>query len=227
MPTMKRITDLSDYTSILPFASELFGVYQTLMGWRSKRQVRRLAAGAALDARAMLNGLLGRFAGRADPLFNVDHQLQQCRTRIGEPAGPRPRDLSGSALLAAIVEQLRQRPEPPRGNRWEEVINENELSRMLDGPVCQTYTRDYTRRWREGTQQPNFSPEPLKAAVTSELRGESAIAGLLMALVTRRRYAQLDALFYGTGLDLPVVEDLFAEMPDTFRDPFLTFDPTH
>lgn len=226
MPTIRRITDLTDYTAILPFASELFGVYQTLIGWRSKRQARRLASGAALDSRAMLSSLAHRFAGRADPLFNADHQLQECRARIGDPAHPQPRDLSGSVLLGAIVEQLRQRPEPPRGDRWEEIINENALTGLLEGSVCQEYTRDYTRRWREGTQQPNFTPEPLKTAVASELRGESALAGLLLELAARRRYAQLDALFYGAGLDPPSVNELFAEMPDTFRDPFLTFDPT-
>ena len=42
MPTNKRITDLSDYTSILPYASELFGVYQPLIGWKSKRILKRM-----------------------------------------------------------------------------------------------------------------------------------------------------------------------------------------
>lgn len=226
MPAPKRITDLVDYTAILPYASELFGVYQTLIGWRSQRQVRRLAAGAALDAKTMLGSLAARFAGRTDPLFNVDHQLQECRIRVGRPGQPTPRDLSGSVLLGAIVDELRKRDEPPRGDRWDEIINENVLTQLLDGTVCQTYVRDYARRWREGTQHRVVTHEPLKAAVTRELREESALAGLLLALATHRRYAQLDALFYGSGLGAPAVEDLLGAMPDTFRDPFLTFDPT-
>ena len=28
MPNIKRITDLTDFKSVLPYASELFGVYQ-------------------------------------------------------------------------------------------------------------------------------------------------------------------------------------------------------
>ena len=32
MTTNKRITDLTDYTSVLPYASELFGVYQPMIG---------------------------------------------------------------------------------------------------------------------------------------------------------------------------------------------------
>ncbi|MEA2781757.1 MAG: hypothetical protein QOK29_3301, partial [Rhodospirillaceae bacterium] len=42
MSANKRITDLTDYVSVLPYASELFGVYQPLIGWRSKRRLRRI-----------------------------------------------------------------------------------------------------------------------------------------------------------------------------------------
>jgi hypothetical protein len=41
MVANKRIRDLTDYTSVLPYASELFGVYQPMLGWRSKRIMRR------------------------------------------------------------------------------------------------------------------------------------------------------------------------------------------
>lgn len=226
MPAPKRITDLVDYSAILPYASELFGVYQTLIGWRSQRQARRFAAGSALDSKAMLGRLAGLFAGQADPLFNADHQLEECRTRIGNPGLPVPRDLSGSVLLAALVEELRKRGEPPRQEGWDEIINQDVLSRLLDGTVCPTYVRDYTRRWRDAVPQGALDPEALKLAVTRELREESALAGLLIGLATRRRYAHLDALFYGAGLDAPQAEVFLDALPDDFRDPFLTFDPT-
>src|SRR5437763_963276 len=32
---------LDDYKGTLPYASELFGIYQPLLGWRSKRIIRR------------------------------------------------------------------------------------------------------------------------------------------------------------------------------------------
>jgi hypothetical protein len=226
MPAPKRITDLVDYTAILPYASELFGVYQTLIGWRSKRQVRRFASGAALDARSVLGALAHRFAGRADPQFNADHQLQECRIRPGTPGSAAPRDLWGSVLFGEIVDELRTRGEPPRGDRWEEIVNEQNLGRLLEGPVCQTYVHDYTRRWREASQQPSFDPASLKGTVNRELREESAVAGLLLTLASSRRYSQLEALFYGSDIAAPPLEELIATLPDTFRDPFLTFDPT-
>ena len=45
MTTVKRITDLTSYTSVLPYASEMFGVYQPLLGWKSKRIEERFNEG--------------------------------------------------------------------------------------------------------------------------------------------------------------------------------------
>jgi hypothetical protein len=73
MPANKRITDLTDYTSVLPYASELFGVYQPLIGWRSKRQLRRFTAGTMLDERARL--------------IDITRQLVS-DARAGQLAGP-------------------------------------------------------------------------------------------------------------------------------------------
>jgi hypothetical protein len=41
MPANKTLTELTDYTSVLPYASEMFGIYQPLIGWKSaKRSLR-------------------------------------------------------------------------------------------------------------------------------------------------------------------------------------------
>ena len=49
MTTVKRIADLANYTGVLPYASEMFGVYQPLLGWKSKRIEQRLAQGFEND----------------------------------------------------------------------------------------------------------------------------------------------------------------------------------
>lgn len=67
MTTVKRITDLSSYAAVLPYASEMFGVYQPLLGWRSKRIQQRLHAGYANDRRQLLETLQRKFA----PLIQV------------------------------------------------------------------------------------------------------------------------------------------------------------
>src|SRR5688500_3071316 len=70
MPTNKRITDLSDYTSILPYASELFGVYQPLIGWKSKRVLKRLNKGMNTGPFSRFAGLAGRYQGIVSAHFD-------------------------------------------------------------------------------------------------------------------------------------------------------------
>ena len=54
MATVKRITDLSDYTTVLPYVSEMFGVYQPLLGWKSKRIEDRFKKGLKQDKKSLL-----------------------------------------------------------------------------------------------------------------------------------------------------------------------------
>ena len=34
---MKRLIDLDEFVNILPYSSEIFGIYQPLMGWKGER----------------------------------------------------------------------------------------------------------------------------------------------------------------------------------------------
>ena len=54
MVSAKRIIDLTDYTTILPYASEMFGVYQPLLGWKSKRIEERFNSGFENDKNSIL-----------------------------------------------------------------------------------------------------------------------------------------------------------------------------
>ena len=64
MTTVKRITDLTPYASVLPYASELFGVYQPLLGWKSRRIEKRFQAGLSSRTSASSSDRLTRqFAG--------------------------------------------------------------------------------------------------------------------------------------------------------------------
>ena len=55
MTSPKATFKFQDYKGILPYASELFGVYQPLLGWKSKRHERRFALGGAVDYLAQLD----------------------------------------------------------------------------------------------------------------------------------------------------------------------------
>ena len=63
MAIVKRITDLTAYTSVLPYASEMFGVYQPLLGWKSKRIQERFNQGFKNDKPFLLDKLKQEFTG--------------------------------------------------------------------------------------------------------------------------------------------------------------------
>lgn len=66
MAANKRITDLTDYISVLPYASEMFGVYQPLIGWKSKRVLKRMNSALDPNAEGRFKEILKRFEGDAN-----------------------------------------------------------------------------------------------------------------------------------------------------------------
>jgi hypothetical protein len=49
MPNIERLIDLSSYKRVLPYDSELFGVYQPMIGWKSRRKIVRIGSGVQLE----------------------------------------------------------------------------------------------------------------------------------------------------------------------------------
>ena len=49
MATVKRTLDLPQYVNVLPYASGMFSIYQTLLGWKSRRTTERFKNGLDRD----------------------------------------------------------------------------------------------------------------------------------------------------------------------------------
>ncbi|MFL6592759.1 MAG: hypothetical protein ACJ8GK_08660, partial [Luteimonas sp.] len=224
MTANKRITDLTDYTSVLPYASELFGVYQPMLGWRSKRTIRRIQQGATVGRLKGIEEVAMRFAGRARLEFNVDHQFVRGDVGIGEP-GPGPvRSVVGGVLAATIQQKLQQQRDRPAGEKWRDVVNAHELEADLNGPVLQAYLQAHTERFRSQQQSGHLDPALLEAETTALVNKESAFAGSLLALADHGQFAALETLFY-SSTPMSTVEDELAKL-ESFQDPLTTFDPT-
>src|SRR4051794_13685266 len=107
MPTNKRITDLLDYTSVLPYASELFGVYQPMIGWRSALKADRFRDGLVESQQGLLQALASSYAGEARTDFSrTDCVLTVERIGIGRLAGPRLISDDNSVLMQAVAANL-------------------------------------------------------------------------------------------------------------------------
>jgi hypothetical protein len=69
MSTNKRVTDLTDYTSVLPYASEMFGVYQPMISWKSKRTTARFTQSLVDIQTALLRTFALNYEGITDATF--------------------------------------------------------------------------------------------------------------------------------------------------------------
>src|SRR4029079_2168874 len=57
MATVKRIKDLQQYAGVLPYDSEIFGIYQPLLGWKSSRIAERFESGLRRDKAQIIKNL--------------------------------------------------------------------------------------------------------------------------------------------------------------------------
>jgi hypothetical protein len=222
--TVKRITDLSDYTSVLPYASELFGVYQPLLGWRSRRKLARFDGGVRRDRTEQVLNLRRFYQGIADLHFNADHHPDGGRVAIGKPARAILRDMREGLLIEALADRLRDRANPPTHREWEGYINEEELLKLLNGPVMEAVQRRFAEDWRRAQDRAAELPS-IQARATATLKSESATAGLLLGLIKRDMAGALGELFYAPRDGEVALDTALPIVADSFKDPFLTFDP--
>jgi hypothetical protein len=210
---MKRIADFKPYTGVLPYASEIFGIYQPLIGWTSKRQAERMNRGFAEDLAKARRGLLQRLT----PLMDLDLVREGRLLEVSSvaPAGftaTRPR--STSTLLGDLVASLL-----PPGDRLDDaawdVIDERRLADMLKSEVAPR-----VQAWAQEQEAERHHSERITAAA-QQLGLESAMAGLLVHLKQTKQFDALRELFFKDDSDLQKLQ-AFA----TSRNPLDVIDPT-
>jgi hypothetical protein len=205
MTTVKRTTNLTEYAAVLPYDSELFGVYQPLLGWKSARIEKRFQAGFEQDKRLLLQRLTRNFAGVVNVDYRDTGQLQ-IQIEPGVMKGGMLRSYD-STVLKEIASKL-----PPydayKPAVWASVISEENLSTILKKNVVDYYTKAYAelrridtpaidtgRRVRTAADAPS---EREIGAFKHQLQYESAVAGMLLLLQREKNHDTLVTLFYST-----------------------------
>jgi hypothetical protein len=207
MTTVRRITDLTDYTAVLPYASEMFGVYQPLIGWRSKRIEGRIAAGYRNDLPQVRDRLQRAFA----PLVTVeygDNQQVSIQIQPGVLAGGKLRAY-GSVLLDRIATEL-----PPfeqlEPDIWARIITPERIDALLTKDVTEVYVRAHAdlpklgaaglgtvlRTSAADTSNALDRRNAATGAFEHQLQYESSMAGALLHLVGQKSHGVLVKLFY-------------------------------
>jgi len=203
MTTVKRITDLTDYTSVLPYASQMFGVYQPLLGWKSKRIEQRFADGHATERPQLIDKLKREFAGIVDVQY-VDNGVA-IQIKPGVLVGAKLRTFD-SVVLARVAALL-----PPfeelKPSTWATVITPAFIDGVLAKDVVEFYSLRY-KEIRKADGLPVFRlatgdgaasidrKNAQTGAFEHQLRYESSIAGALLHLRHTENHALLTDMFY-------------------------------
>jgi hypothetical protein len=204
MAIVKRITDLTDYTSVLPYSSELFGVYQPLLGWKSKRIEARFQEGFGRDRAAILDRLKREFAGIVDFKFKDNGDLD-VKVSPGVLKGGAMRSFD-SIVLQQVSLKL-PAYEDYRPNAWPSVITADYINVLLQKDVVQAYRTAYSEIAKAGLSGFSASAGRMRADVNAtsrlqagvlerQLRYESAVAGALLFLTREKSYRVLKEIFY-------------------------------
>ncbi len=207
MTTVKRITDLSPYESVLPYASELFGIYQPLLGWKSRRIADRIERGRENDRRTALDRLQRQFPGAVQVGVRDDGQLDIRVDRGALKVGKlRAYD---SVVMDRIAGSL-----PPHdqlnSSIWPTVITVDRLEKILKGDVPQVYARSFSelRKASGRVATGEFARLAGAAALRNDtddtgiferqLQHEASIAGTLLFLTQMKAHGALEQMFYAT-----------------------------
>lgn len=228
MATNKRITDLTDYTSVLPYASELFGVYQPLIGWKSKRIVQRMNKGINADNISKFKNILSRYKGIISPKFDGcfigtdSYQVGIENINLLKPQ-------SDSLLLSAISKLLIEFGKIPQDEQeWVKFINHDRLKELLNDVVFKSYQQSFQEQCNNFMEMNHgLRNQNLQADTINALRTESAIAGALIGYVNNKLFGQLKSVFYfSNDVTKTPLNEVFESLKQSdYKDPYLTFDP--
>ncbi|TQC42328.1 peptidoglycan-binding protein [Rhodococcus sp. WS4] len=239
----KRISDLTGYQSVLPYASEIFGVYQPMIGWKSGRKLERVRHSIAAAKHGLVNRFGEQLLSDVRAAFNEDCALTVHDYAPAEPGTvPRLR-AQHSIVLKVVADRLDEHRRIPKDrDQWERFVGPYALTQILQRDVVDYYNQRSIDACRSSHGVEHLPGEPsdetdarrsrqLDAArrdIRQALAHESALAGGLKLLFDMDRIAELTATFYAGLEPAPDAVRLLLEEYDAldYEDPYLAFDPT-
>jgi hypothetical protein len=133
--------DLSAYKGTLPYASELLGIYQPLLGWKSRLTARRVERSLQDTYLKIATKVLNRV--RPTVVVRAEGERELLAGRFLNTQfrveGLKPADLEGGlqpvmspAIDSGVARLLRERlgDQPPRN--WAEAVTEDRMSALLE-----------------------------------------------------------------------------------------------
>ncbi len=235
------------FKNSLPYASEMYGIYQPLLGWKSKRMLQRFKPdllldnelfrriSASLKAQADAGGIMDL---HVDDLNRLDLHCAPLEVRTALPKSPvrLEQGLDNSLLLRALAGRFEQAPDELNPSALKEILSRENLDQMLGelsrlchdnnagfnpGPTAMLKAvNEWWRSW-QATDPAEDALLATKRAVKEILDRESLVAGVLHELVKKKRYSDIIKMF--TAPDENLDWKVFEQMRRLI-DPLETFD---
>lgn len=241
MATNKRLQDLTNYTSVLPYASEIFGVYQPLIGWKSKRKINRIKQAVRVEKMALLSRLGRNLMSTAGIDFTNDHIMNAPGLKPAGLAGPKLSNHDSVVLRQIQLALKNERKMPKNVDDWAPFISEGPLTNILRTEVLNYYNKlsiEKVRQIADLPQEENESDQAFKLRkkllvedsernIRAAVEDEAVIAGVVNLLLEKKRINELASVFY-TNLDAnakTAFDDVLSKTEIDLEDPYLTFDP--
>jgi len=216
---MIKYEDLEKFKGQYPYGSELFGVYQTLLGWRGAR-----AKGWFMRPYARERGELGRAAydmirPDMDAMLNADRVLDKIgEIRIGKPnADP----VYQSKLVETLAPHLTQGTHLDDPDYWKHHLTDDMLMATLNREVKKEAKRMVESPDAMGGRETHISAR--SQAALDFLAKESSMAGQLKLLRDTGGAGELKNIFFNhstAAVRVNAAIKLFKAF-----DPFAYFDP--
>jgi hypothetical protein len=233
--------NFNKFKKSLPYASEMYGIYQPLLGWKSKRIVQRFKPGFSFA-----DATLQRLASRLQPQVTVrefqdgvdvgfppknvimDESEYVIDVAVATPKGIKIQlapGLSDSLLLRHLAKQMEHDSIPLDATRLASLLTVEALNQALyDISILQIDTMSPVHAelgaWINMAEVGDNDAAKIKA-VQDIVERESLMAGVLLELVRAAQFDQLIRMFSG-GLD-PIDMVVFEQMRRLI-DPLENFD---
>lgn len=225
----KRLLNLERYSGVLPYASELFGVYQPMIGWHSKRITTWLTSASKLSEAPLIDRLAACFESSAVTKMGERCELEVENYQPADFKGPRLLRQNSYllTLLAERLEKVGYKDKLPSRDVWKKITDD--LARLLETDVQGYYNRksvEYCAHLRSSESARDRLRRENSLAMERNIAREAEIAGAINQLVKTRQYNLLEQAFYKIP---PITGEqqfklLIERLNKTFKDPFETFD---
>ena len=193
---MIKNEDLEKFRGQYPYGSELFGIYQTLIGWRGARARTWFLTGYARDRKALRDSIVRNMIGDADAVPNADGVLDKIgRINIGR-ANDQPK--YGSMLVRVLAPHLEGgNPDDPAF--WKGKLTDDLLAAALNRDVRDEALAMMKRNDNDPAGAMLLKQNPIQARSQRTLNfinTESAVAGQLKALRDNGAASELKQMFF-------------------------------